>query len=91
MSVWGDALSHHRGRSDGRARNISQNAITDAFGDPLLLNNTDYSVRVRIARSSRPHRGHVASECLQSYGRADRRTGLAVTAAQVTRLTGIHG
>lgn len=31
---------------------ITQPAITDAFGNPLLLPNTDYSVRVRVARSA---------------------------------------
>jgi hypothetical protein len=31
---------------------ITQPAITDPFGDPLLVTNTDYSVRVRVARSA---------------------------------------
>ena len=50
--VWGDA---YRITADGvttQRGTIAQNAITDAFGDQLLLNNTDYSVRVRIARSA---------------------------------------
>ena len=31
---------------------IEQNAISDAAGTPLLANNTDYSVRARVKRSS---------------------------------------
>ena len=50
--VWGDA---YRITADGvtAARGvISQNAIVDASGNPLLLNNTDYSVRARLKRST---------------------------------------
>ena len=47
--VWGDA---YRIIADGVTADrgyISQNAITDAAGNPLLANNTDYSVRARGA------------------------------------------
>jgi hypothetical protein len=50
--VWGDA---YRITADGvtAARGmIEQNAITDADGDPLFANNTDYSVRARVKRSA---------------------------------------
>ncbi|MGC2402049.1 MAG: hypothetical protein WA510_19790, partial [Acidobacteriaceae bacterium] len=50
--VWGDA---YRITADGvtAARGmIEQNAISDAAGNPLFTNNTDYSVRARIKRSS---------------------------------------
>lgn len=50
--VWGDA---YRITADGvtAARGmIEQNAITDASGNPLFVNHTDYSVRARIKRSA---------------------------------------
>ena len=50
--VWGDA---YRITADGvtAARGmIEQNAIIDVNGDPLLPNNTDYSVRARVKRSA---------------------------------------
>ena len=50
--VWGDA---YRITADGvtAARGmIAQNAISDAAGNPIFANNTDYSVRARIKRSS---------------------------------------
>jgi hypothetical protein len=50
--VWGDAFRIIADGVTAERGYISQNAITDVDGDPLLLNNTDYSVRVRIARSA---------------------------------------
>src|SRR5271155_1256921 len=50
--VWGDA---YRITGDGSTLTrgmISQDAITDASGNPLFENGTDYSVRARVARSA---------------------------------------
>jgi hypothetical protein len=50
--VWGDA---YRITADGATASrgmIEQYATVDAAGNPLCVNNTDYSVRARIARSS---------------------------------------
>jgi hypothetical protein len=47
--VWGDALRIVADGVTAERGYISQNAITDVNGDPLLLNNTDYSVRARCA------------------------------------------
>ena len=50
--VWGDA---YRITADGVTLErglITQGAITDVAGNPLLQINTDYSVRVRVQRSS---------------------------------------
>jgi hypothetical protein len=83
ISVWGDA---YRITADGvttQRGTITQNAITDAFGDQLLLNNTDYSVRVRIARSANLTAGtlriNTYSPTMGLVG-----AGLAVTFVQAT-------
>src|SRR5277367_6507391 len=82
-TVWGDA---YRITADGittQRGTIAQNAITDAFGDQLLLNNTDYSVRVRIARSANLTAGtlriNTYSPTMGLVG-----AGLAVTFVQAT-------
>ena len=62
---------------------ISQSAITDANGNPLLLNNTDYSVRARVKRSGGLNCGHAAHQCLQSHA-GQIGTGIAVAATQLT-------
>jgi hypothetical protein len=79
--VWGDAF---RIVADGvtvERGYISQNAITDAAGNPLLANNTDYSVRARVARSANLNAGtlrvNAFSPTLGQIGQ-----GIAVTAAQ---------
>ena len=82
-SVWGDA---YRITADGVTAErgaIAQNAITDAFGNPLLVKNTDYSVRVRVARSANLTAGtlriNAYSPTMGLVG-----AGLAVSAAQAT-------
>jgi hypothetical protein len=79
--VWGDA---YRITADGVTAErgyISQNAITDAAGNPLLAINTDYSVRAHVARSAGLTAGtlrvNAFSPTLGQVG-----LGLAVTAAQ---------
>jgi hypothetical protein len=81
--AWGDAF---RIMADGvtAARGvISQNAIVDASGNPLLLNNTDYSVRARVKRSAGLTAGtfriNAYSPTLGQFG-----TGLAVSVSQAT-------
>ncbi len=81
--VWGDA---YRIVADGvtAARGlISQNAITDASGNPLFVNNTDYSVRARVQRSANLTAGTLRINAFSpTMGQLG--TGLAVTAAQAT-------
>jgi hypothetical protein len=79
--VWGDA---YRITADGvtvERGYISQNAITDASGNPLLTINTDYSIRAHIARSANLTAGtlriNAFSPTLGQVG-----LGIAVTAAQ---------
>ena len=83
FSVWGDA---YRITADGvtiQRGTIAQNAITDAFGDQLLVNNTDYSVRVRTARSSNLTAGTLRINAFSpTTGLVG--AGLVVSAAQAT-------
>src|SRR6202167_4079193 len=83
FSVWGD---EYRITADGvtiQRGTIAQNAITDAFGDQLLVNNTDYSVRERVARSANLSAGtlriNTYSPTMGLVG-----AGLVVSAVQAT-------
>ena len=82
-AVWGDAFRILADGVTAERGYISQNAITDVNGDPLLLHNTDYSVRVRIARSSGLTTGTLRVNAFSPTA-GQIATGLAVTAAQVT-------
>ena len=81
--VWGDA---YRITADGvtAARGmIAQNAITDASGNPLFANNTDYSVRARIQRSAGLSAGTLRINAYSpTHGQLG--TGLAVSFTQTT-------
>src|SRR5271154_2877909 len=81
--VWGDAFRITADGVTAERGYISQNAITDVNGDPLLANNTDYSVRVRIARSSGLNAGTLRVNAFSPTA-GQLATGIAVTAAQVT-------
>jgi hypothetical protein len=81
--VWADA---YRITADGvtAARGmIAQNAITDAAGNPLLANNTDYSVRARIKRSSGLAAGTLRINAYSPTA-GQLATGLAVSFNQTT-------
>lgn len=81
--VWGDAF---RITGDGvtvERGYISQSAITDVNGDPLLANNTDYSVRARVARSTNLTVGTLRVNAYSpTAGQLGQ--GIAVTALQAT-------
>ncbi len=81
--VWGDA---YRITSDGTTVKrglIRQSASVDPAGNPLLVRNTDYSVRARVQRSAGLTQGtlriNLNSATLGAIG-----TGLAVSASQAT-------
>ena len=83
LVVWGDA---YRITADGVTFTrglISQNAVTDASGNPLFVANTDYSVRAYIARSANLTAGtfriNAYSPTMGQLG-----TGLAVTPVQTS-------
>ena len=82
-AVWGDALRIIADGVTAERGYISQNAITDASGNPLLLNNTDYSVRVRVARSAGLTAGTLRVNAFSPTA-GQIATGIAVTATQVT-------
>ena len=83
--VWGDAYSI---TADGVAAArgvITQNAIVNASGNPLLLNNTDYSVRARVKRSIGLTTGNFRSVNAFSLRRSARLArSLVVNATQLT-------
>ena len=81
LVVWGDAF---RITGDGvtSARGmISQGAITDVNGDPLLLPDTGYSVRARVCRSAGLTAGTLRINA-NSNTAGQLAAGLAVTVAQ---------
>jgi hypothetical protein len=82
-AVWGDAFRIVADGLTAERGYISQNAITDVNGDQLLLNNTDYSVRVRIARSAGLSVGTLRVNAFSPTA-GQIATGIAVTAMQVT-------
>jgi hypothetical protein len=82
--IWGDA---YRVTADGVTAErgyISQNATTDVSGNPLLANNTDYSVRARVARSAGLTAGTLRVNAY-SPTTGQIAQGLAVTAAVATQ------
>jgi hypothetical protein len=82
--VWGDA---YRITADGVTAErgyIFQNAITDAAGNPLLANATDYSVRAHVARSAGLTAGTLRVNAFSpTIGQIG--VGIAVTAAQAAQ------
>ncbi len=81
--VWGDA---YRITADGVsvARGmISQSAVTDPFGNPLLVKNTDYSIRARVKRSTNLAQGTLRINCFSPTA-GTIGVGLAVTELTAT-------
>jgi hypothetical protein len=81
--VWGSA---YRITGNGTAFTrglITQSAVTDAAGNPLLVANTQYSVRARVQRSANLNVGTLRINCYSpTHGSIG--TGMAVTAQQAT-------
>ena len=84
-SVWGSAFQITADGVTPERGLIYQPAITDAFGNPLLQQNTDYSVRAQVMRSANLSSGtfHVVAYS-PSEGLIG--SGLALTAQQLTGL-----
>jgi len=81
--IWGDA---YRVTADGVTAGrgyIFQNALTDAAGNPLIVTNTDYSVRARVKRSANLTAGTLRVN-LFSATHGQLGPGVAVAAAQAT-------
>jgi hypothetical protein len=82
-TVWGDAY-RITGNAVGAARGmIELSAVTDPFGNPLLVQNTDYSVRARVKRSANLNIGTLRINCFSPTAGAIG-AGLAVEAVQAT-------
>jgi hypothetical protein len=81
--IWGDAYGIVADGVTLTRGMIEQNAITDASGNPLLVKNTDYSVRARVVRSAGLTAGTLRINAFSpSMGQLG--AGLAVTAVQAT-------
>jgi hypothetical protein len=81
--VWGDAYRITADAVTAARGVIVQNAIVDASGNPLLLNNTDYSVRARVKRSAGLTAGTFRVNAFSpTVGQLA--TGIAITPIQAT-------
>jgi hypothetical protein len=67
--IWGDAYRITANGTTASRGMIEQYATVDAAGNPLCVNNTDYSVRAHQAQRE-SHGGHAANRRLQSHGRS---------------------
>ena len=80
-AIWGDAYKITADGTTVERGLIQQSAVTDAAGNPLLVNNTGYSVRARVCRTANLSQGtfriNVFSPSQGALG-----SGLAVTQTQ---------
>ena len=81
--VWGAAYSIVGNGSTATRGLITQMAVQDSLGAPLIQSNTDYSVRARCARNSTLAQGTLHVH-LFSTSAGINTTGLQLTAAQLT-------
>src|ERR1700730_14754777 len=81
--VWGAAYSIVGNGSTATRGMVTQNAVQDALGAPLIQANTDYTVRARCARNSTLAQGNLHVN-LFSASTGINTTGLQLTPAQLT-------
>ncbi len=81
--VWGDAYQITADGVTASRGYIFQNAIVDASGNPLFVNNTDYSVRARVQRTSGLNSGTLRINAYSPTA-GPLGTGLAVSISQAT-------
>ena len=81
--VWGAAYSIVGNGTTPTLGMMSQTAVQDALGAPLIQANTDYTVRARVARNAALTQGTLHIH-LHSTSTALNTAGLQVTAAQLT-------
>src|SRR5579859_4054194 len=81
--VWGAAYSIVGNGSTATRGLVTQTAVQDSFGAPLIQANTDYSVRARCARNSTLSQGTLHVHLFSASGGINT-TGLQLTAAQLT-------
>ncbi|MFZ0634542.1 MAG: hypothetical protein WA755_04840 [Candidatus Acidiferrales bacterium] len=81
--VWGDAYRITANGSSVARGMIEESAATTPAGNPLLVMNTDYSVRARVKRSASLTQGTLRVNCFSpTLGAIG--VGLAITALQAT-------
>jgi hypothetical protein len=81
--VWGAAYSIVGNGSTATRGLITQSAVQDSLGAPLIQANTDYSVRARCARNSALVQGNLHVNLYSASGGINT-TGLVLTPAQLT-------
>jgi len=81
--VWGAAYSIVGNGSTATRGLMTQNAVQDALGAPLIQANTDYTVRARCARNSTLAQGNLRVN-LFSASAGINTIGLQLTPAQLT-------
>jgi hypothetical protein len=81
--VWGAAYSIVGNGSTATRGLMTQGAVKDSLGAPLIQSNTDYTVRARCARNTTLLQGTLHIHLYGASG-AINTTGLQLTAAQLT-------
>jgi hypothetical protein len=81
--VWGAAYSIVGNGSTPTRGLITQTAVADSLGVPLIQANTDYTVRARCARNATLNTGTLHVHLYSASGGINT-TGLQLTAAQLT-------
>ena len=81
--VWGAAYSIVGNGTTATRGLLTQGAVQDALGTPLIQGNTDYTVRARCARNATLAQGTLHVD-LYSASAALTTTGLQLTAGQLT-------
>src|SRR6266478_6641688 len=83
FAVWGAAYSIVGNGTTPTRGLMTQSAVQDALGAPLIQANTDYTVRARCARNATLSQGALHLHLYSASG-AINTTGLQLTAAQLT-------
>lgn len=83
FAVWGSAYSIMGNGSTATRGLITQSAVQDTLGTPLIQANTDYTVRARCARNSTLVQGTLHVQLYSTNG-GIRTTGLQLSASQLT-------
>jgi hypothetical protein len=83
FAVWGAAYSIAGNGSTATRGLVTQGAVKDSLGAPLIQANTDYTVRARCARNATLVQGTLHIHVYSASG-AINTAGLQLTAAQLT-------
>lgn len=81
--VWGAAYAILGNGTTPIRGMLSQSAVSDRFGAPLIQSNTDYTIRARCARSATLAQGTLHINLVSANGGVST-TGLQLSASQLT-------